>query len=132
MITSGWSKRIVGIVGILLAATLILSLIWDGSNGWGGSDIFTAIGLLLVFGAMFYMWQMQNISEKTVSQRIRAEYPSELQPMMLEVYRHLKVKELDGLFLKILDDSKGDLNQVKKLASVAENVGWHSFLENKW
>lgn len=132
MITSGWSKRIVGIVGILLAATLILSLLWDGSNGWGGSDIFTAIGLLLVFGAMFYMWQMQNISEKTVSQRIRAEYPSELQPMVLEVYRHLKVKELDGLFLKILDDSKGDLNQVKKLASVAENVGWHSFLENKW
>lgn len=132
MITSGWSKRIVGIVGILLAATLILSLLWDGSNGWGGSDIFTAIGLLLVFGAMFYLWQMQNISEKTVSQRIKAKFPSELQPMVLEVYRHLKVKELDGLFLKILDDSKGDLNQVKKLASVAENVGWHSFLENKW
>ena len=132
MITSGWSKRIVGIVGILLAATLILSLLWDGSNGWGGSDIFTAIGLLLVFGVMFYLWQMQNISEKTVSQRIKAKFPSELQPMVLEVYRHLKVKELDGLFLKILDDSKGDLNQVKKLASVAENVGWHSFLENKW
>ena len=132
MITSGWSKRIVGIVGILLAATLILSLLWDGSNGWGGSDIFTANGLLLVFGAMFYLWQMQNISEKTVSQRIKAKFPSELQPMVLEVYRHLKVKELDGLFLKILDDSKGDLNQVKKLASVAENVGWHSFLENKW
>jgi len=132
MNTSGWSKRVLGILGILLAATLILSLLWDGSNGWGGSDIFTAIGLLLVFGAMFYLWQMQNISEKTVSQRVKAEYPSELRPKVLEIYRHLKVMELDGLFLKILDDSKGDLNQVKKLASVAENVGWQAFLENKW
>jgi len=132
MNTSSPSKRVLGILGILLAVTLILSLLWDGLNGWEGSDIFTAIGLLLVFGAMFYLWQMQNISEKTVSQRVKAEYPSELRPKVLEIYRHLKVMELDGLFLKILDDSKGDLNQVKKLASVAENVGWQAFLENKW
>ena len=132
MITSGWPKRILGIVGILLAITLILSLLWDGLNGWGVSDMFTTFGSLLVFGAMLYLWQMQNISEKTISQRIKAEYPSELRPKVLKIYRHMKVRELDGLFLKILDDSKGDLNQVKKLASVAENVGWQAFLENKW
>jgi len=27
---------------------------------------------------------------------------------------------------------KEGLNQVKKHASVAENVGWQAFLENKW
>ena len=132
MNTSGWSRRVLGILGILLAVTLILSLLWDGSNGWGVSDMFTSFGLLLVFGAMLYLWQLQNIAEKSVSQRIKSEYPSELRPKVIEIYRHLKVKELDGLFPKILDDSKGDLNQVKKLASVAENVGWRAFLENKW
>jgi len=132
MITSGPSNRVLGFLGVVLAVILILSLLWDGSNGWGVSDMFTAFGLLLVFGAMLYLWQMQNTSEKAVSQRIKSEYPSELQPKVIEIYRHLKVKELDGLFLKILDDSKGDPNQVKKLASVAENVGWKAFLENKW
>jgi hypothetical protein len=126
------TKRVLAIVGTLLAVTMILSLLWDGSNGWGGLDMFTAIGLLLVFGAMLYLRQMQNVPEKAVSQRIKAEYPSELRPQVFEIYQHLKVKELEGLFLKILDDAKGDLNQVKKLASVAENVGWKAFLDNKW
>ena len=94
--------------------------------------MFTVLGLLLVLGAMLYLNQMQNTSEKEVSRRIKAEYPAELQPSVLEIYRHLKVKELEGLFLTILDDSMGDLNQVKKLASVAENVGWRAFLENRW
>ena len=132
MITSGPSNRVLGFLGVALAIILTLSLLWDGSNGWGVSDMFTAFGLLLVFGAILYLWQMQNTSEKAVSQRIKSEYPSELRPKVIEIYRHLKVKELDGLFLKILDDSKGDFNQVKKLASVAENVGWQAFLENKW
>lgn len=94
--------------------------------------MFTALSLILVFGAIFYLRQMQSVSEKAVSQRIKAEYPTEVQPQVFEIYRHLKIKELEGLFLKILDDAKGDLGQVKKLASVAENVGWKAFLDNKW
>jgi hypothetical protein len=132
MDTTGWSKRVLVIVGILIAVMLTLSLLWDSSNGWGGSDMFTTVGLLLVLGGMLYLWQMQNISERAVSQRIRADYPSELRPRVMEIYRHLKIKELDGLFLKILDDSKGDLEKVKKLASVAESVSWKAFLDNKW
>ena len=94
--------------------------------------MFTVLGLLLVLGAMLYLKQMQNTSEKEVSRRIKAEYPAELQPSVFEIYRHLKVRELEGLFLTILDDSKGDLAQVRKLASVAENVGWRAFLETRW
>ena len=94
--------------------------------------MFTVLGLLLVLGAMLYLNQMQNTSEKEVSRRIKAEYPAELQPSVFEIYRHLKVRELEGLFLTILDDSKGDLAQVRKLASVAENVGWGAFLETRW
>ena len=43
-----------------------------------------------------------------------------------------RTKELEGLFLKILDDARGDVEQVKKLAALAESVGWKAFLENKW
>lgn len=63
MNTRGWPKRVLGTTGLLLAVTLILSLLWDGSKWWGGSDIFIAFGLLWVIGAMLYLWQMQNISE---------------------------------------------------------------------
>ena len=121
-----WSKRLLNYVGILLVIVLVVSLLL------GNSEIFTGIGLILVIGAMLYLKQMENVSEKAVSQKIKAEYSSELQPRVFEIYEHLKIKELEGLFLKILDDAKGDLNQVKKLAAVAEGVGWKAFLENRW
>ena len=127
-----WSKRLLRYVGILLIITLALSLLWDSTNGWGGSEIFTGLGLVLVIGAMLYLKQMQNVSEQNITQRIRAEFPSESQPQVFEIYRHLKLKELEGLFLKILDDSNGDVKKVEKLASVAESVGWQAFIENHW
>jgi hypothetical protein len=67
-----WPKRLLRYVGILLVITLILSLLWDVSNGWGGSEIFTGIGLLMVLGVIVYFRRMENVSENAVSQRIRA------------------------------------------------------------
>ena len=113
-------------------ASVFLVIILIGSLFLGNSGAFTVIGLLLVLGAMLYLKQMENVSEKTVIQRIRAEYPSELQPLALEIYEHMKIKELDGLFLKVLDDSHGDINKAKNLANLAESVGWRAFLENHW
>ena len=132
MNNSIWSRRLLKYVGFPLVAVLVLYIIWDGSNGWGGAEIFTGIGLLLVAGAMIYLKQLENISEKNIAQRIRAEYPSESQPQVFKIYEHLKTKELEGLFLKMLDDAHGDLNEVKKFASIAESVGWKAFLENRW
>ena len=92
----------------------------------------TAIGLLLVVEAMLYLKQMENTAEKNVVQRIRAEYAPESHSEVFELYEHLKMKELEGLFLKILDDAKGDATKVKKLVSLAESMGWQAFLENRW
>jgi hypothetical protein len=127
-----WPKRFLEYVGILLIITLVLSLWWDVSNGLGGSEIFTAIGLLLVLVVIVYFKRMENVSENAVSRRIRAEFPTEAQPQVFEIYQHLKRKELEGLFLKILEDAHGDLSKVKSLASLAESVGWKAFLENHW
>ncbi len=126
MIANRIPKKLLNYVGIFLVIVLV------GSLFLGSSEIFTGVGLILVIGAMLYLRQMESVSEKAVSQKIKAEYPSELQPQVFEIYKHLKVKELEGLFLKILEDSKGDVTQVKKLASVAESVGWKAFIENRW
>lgn len=129
---NGWSKKSLRSLGFLLTTALVAYLLWDGSNGWGGSEFFTGIALALVLGAMFYIKQMEVKADKNVIERIKTEYPSELQAQVTETYQHLKIKELEGLFLKILDDADGDWGKLKKLAGVAESVGWKAFLENKW
>lgn len=126
MIANRVPKKLLNTVGVLLVIVLI------GSLFLGNSGVFTAVGLLLVVLAMLYLKQMEDVSEQTVAQRIKAEYPSEIQAQVFEVYNHMKIKELEGLFLKVLDDSHGDINKVKKLASIAESVGWRAFLENHW
>ena len=126
MIANRMPKKLVNTVGVLLVIVLI------GSLFLGNSGVFTAVGLLLVVLAMLYLKQMEDVSERTVAQRIKAEYPSEIQAQVFEVYNHMKIKELEGLFLKVLDDSHGDINKVRKLASIAESVGWRAFLENHW
>lgn len=97
-----------------------------------GQGIIASIALLLVVGAILYLKRMQNVTEKDILRRVRAEYSLECQKQVLEFYRHLKTKELEGLFSKILDDAKGDINKVKKLTNVAESIGWKAFLENEW
>ena len=79
---------------------------------------------------MVYLKRLENITEHSITQRIRNEYPSESQSQVFEIYEHLKTKELEGLFQKILDDAHGDISEVKKYASLAESVGWKDFLEN--
>ena len=126
------SKRLLKVIGIPLAIALVLYLVWDGSKGFSIAGICAGVGLLLVAGAMLYIKQMEIVSERNITKRIRAEYPSDLQAEIIKVYEHLKVKELEGLFGKILDDAKGNASQVAKLASVAESVGWKAFMENHW
>lgn len=126
MNTNRIPKRWLNFAGIFLVLALI------GSLFLGSSAMFTGAGLLLVVGAMLYIKRMENVSERTVAQRIKAEYPSETQPQVIDIYEHLKVKEIEGLFLKILDDANGDVNKVRNLASIAESVGWRAFLENHW
>ncbi len=133
MNTSRRSTRLLVYVGIPIIAALLLYLVWGGvQTGWESGEICAGLGLLMAIGALLYLKRMENVSIRDVSQRIRKEYPPEVRSQVFEVYEHLKTKELDGLFAKILDDAHGDVNQVRKLASVAESVGWQAFLENKW
>lgn len=126
MISNKVPRRLLNYVGIFLVSALLVSLFL------GNSEVCTGIGLLLVAMAMLYLKQQENISEQDVVKRIKAEYPVEFQPHVREIYEHMKIKEMEGLFQKILDDSKGDVNKVEKLASVAESVGWKAFLDNHW
>jgi hypothetical protein len=127
-----WSKKLLRIAGIPVALALILYLIWSIWTGWDFADIVAGVGLVLVLGAMYYLQRMDIISERDITQRIRAEYPPESQPQIFEMYKHLKIKELEYLFAKILDDAHGNLNEVKKLTGLAESIGWKAFLENRW
>ena len=126
MTTSIMSKQWLNALGILLTVALVISLLL------GSSEAFTGIGLLLVAIAMLYLKYQENISENEVARKIKAEYPAESQQRVREIYEHVKIKEMEGLFQKILDDSKGDVQKVERLANVAENVGWKAFLENHW
>lgn len=129
---NNWSQKVLKYAGVGIIIALVLSLVLDSSNGLGGSEIFTGIALLLAFGAILYLKNLGDITESEVTRRVRSEYSKEIQPQVFEVYRHLKTKELEGLFSKILDDANGDADKVKKLASVAESVGWKAFIENQW
>ncbi len=132
MNTRIWFKRMLKYGGIPLAAALALYLIWGGSNGWGGGEICAGIGLILMGASMAYIRQTDIIADRNVMQRVKAEYPAESQPQVLEAYNHLKTKELEYLFLKVLDDAQGDVDAVRKFTSLAESVGWKAFLENRW
>jgi hypothetical protein len=125
-----WSRRYVRYIGIPLIIVFALYLFWGGSNGFGGGEICAGVCLVLAAGAMVYLKRLENITEHSITQRIRNEYPSESQSQVFEIYEHLKTKELEGLFQKILDDAHGDISEVKKYASLAESVGWKDFLEN--
>lgn len=126
MIMNRIPKKVLNYTGIFLVSALVVSLLL------GNSEVCTGIGLLLVAGAMLYLRQQENVSEQDVARRIKAEYPAESQQHVREIYEHMKIKEMEGLFQKILDDSKGDVKKVEKFASVAENVGWKAFLDNHW
>ena len=125
-------QRIIYYAGVGIIVTLLISLTVSSANGLRGSDIFSGIALLLAFGAMLYLRNMQVVSEREVRQRITREYSPAERSQVFEAYQHLKVKELEGLFLKILDDANGDPHKVIKLTSIAENIGWAAFLENHW
>jgi len=127
-----WSRRYLRYIGVPLIIVLVLYLFWGGASGFGGGEICAGISLILAVGAMIYLKRLENIAEHNLTQRIRTEYPSESQSQVFEIYQHLKTKELEGLFQKILDDARGDINEVKKYATLAESIGWKDFLENRF
>ena len=127
-----WSKRTLGNAGILVFTALSFFFLWQGFSGLGFWGFCAGIGLLLSIGALLYLRQMEVNSENKITQRITAEYSAEAQPQVFGMYEHLKTKNLEGLFQKILDDANGDLSEAKKLTGIAESVGWNAFIENRW
>jgi hypothetical protein len=127
-----WSKRLPGNVGISLFIALAAYFIWDGMTERGFWWVCAGISLILFSVAMLYLKRMDDQAEQKIAQRIKAEYLPKSQPQILEIYEHLKVKEREGLFSKILDDAKGNVALVVKLAAIAESEEWNAFLESKW
>jgi hypothetical protein len=129
---NGSFRKLLRWIGIPLGLALIVYLAWDGSKGLSAAGILAGISLLAVAAAMLSIKQMEVTSEKNIRQRIRSEVQPESQARVVQVYEHLKGKELEGLFAKILDDAHGDANAIQRLSGLAESIGWKAFLENKW
>ena len=125
-------KRILRYGGIALIIALILYIGWVGWRGWVTSSICAGVGLLLYAALMLYYRQLDIKADREIAQRINAEFPPETRSEVSDIYDGLKTKELEYLFAKVLDDAKGDIREVRKLAALAQNIGWKAFLENRW
>ncbi len=125
-------KRILRYGGIALVIAVVVYISWIGGRSWVTSSMCAGIGLVLFAAAMFYFRQLDVKADREISQRIKTEFPAEAQSEVFDIYYGLKMKELEYLFVKVLDDAKGDLREVRKLAALAQSVGWKAFLENRW
>jgi hypothetical protein len=132
MNTNIWSKIILRYGGIALIIAVVLYIGWIGWNGWVTSSICAGIGLVLFAAAVFYYRQLDVKADREIAQRIKNEFPVESQSEVFGLYHGLKMKELEYLFAKVLDDAKGDMREVRKLTALAESLGWKAFLENRW
>ncbi len=126
---SKWLLRYATIpIGIVLASLLT----WAALKGPRGADVCAGIGLVLFIAAMMELRRTEMKADKSIAQRIKTEYAAEWQPQVFALYDRLKAKELEYLFVKVLDDAKGDLKEANKLTGLAESIGWKAFLENRW
>ncbi len=126
------SRKILRYGGIALVIAVVLYIGWIGWNGWVTSSICAGIALVLFAGAWFYYRQLEVKADREIARRIKTEFPTESQSEVLGLYHGLKMKELEPLFSKVLDDAKGNMQEVRKLSALAESVGWKAFLENRW
>ncbi len=126
-----WSKWLLKYAAIPVGVILVLFLAWAVLKGPQGADICAGISLLLFIEVMIDLKRSEIKADRDVTRRIRAEYPAESQPQVFELYGRLKAKELEYLFLKVLDDAQGDLNEARKLSGLAESIGWKALLENR-
>ena len=129
---SFWSTSLPGKLGVLFFLVVAATFIWDGVTEPGFWGVCTGAGILLALGAFLYIQRLDDQGDSHTLRRIRAEFSPASQPEVLALYHQLKVKNLDGLFSKILDDARGNAAEVRKLAGIAESVGWNDFLEDKW
>lgn len=130
---AAWSpKRMLRYGGIALVIAVMVYISWVAGHSWVSGSLCTGVGLVLFAAAMYYFRQQDVKAEREIVQRIKAEYPPESQSEVYDIYYGLKLKELEYLFGKVLDDAKGDIGEVRKLAGLAQSIGWKAFLENRW
>lgn len=129
---SVWSKWLLKYAAIPGVVILVLCIVWAVLSGTRGADILAGVALVLFAAAMINLKRSEVRADRGIEQRIRAEYPAGDQPVMFDLYNQLKVKELEYLFEKVLDDAKGNLAEAKKLTGLAESIGWKAFLESRW
>lgn len=129
---SVWSKWLLKYAAIPGVVILALCLVWAVLSGTRGPDIVAGIALVLYAAVMINFKRSEIRADREIAQRIQAEYPAGDQPVVFDLYNRLKIKELEYLFQKVLDDAKGNLAEAKKLTGLAESIGWKAFLENRW
>ncbi len=127
-----WLRRALKHAAIPIGVVAALYLAWVALRGPQAADICAGVALLLFLAYMIDLKRSEVRADRGIVQRIREEYPAETQPQVLELYDRLKAKELEYLFVKVLDDAAGDLGKATKLTGLAESIGWKAFLESHW
>ncbi len=120
------------IAAVVYVAALVVYSFWIDWRGWVTSSICSGVGIVLFAAALFYLRRMDIKADQQIAQRIKAEFPPEAQSEVADLYYGLKMKELEYLFAKVLDDAQGDVKEVRKLSALAASIGWKAFLENRW
>ncbi len=125
-------RRALKYAAIPVGVVAALYLGWVALRGPQAADICAGVALLLFIVYMVDLKRSEVRADRSIAQRIRDEYPAETQPQVLELYDRLKAKELEYLFVKVLDDAAGDVAKATKLTGLAESIGWKAFLESHW
>ncbi len=127
-----WARRLLKYAAVPVIALLAIYAAWAVMRGPQGADIIVGAALLLLIAYLINMARSEARTDRIIALRIRAEYPAESQPELFALYDRLKFKELEYLFEKVLDDAGGSLPEARKLAALAQSIGWRAFLESRW
>ncbi len=127
-----WARRLLKYAAVPVIALLAIYAAWAVMRGPQGADIIVGAALLLLIAYLINMARSEARTDRIIALRIRAEYAPESQPELFALYDRLKFKELEYLFEKVLDDAGGSLPEARKLAALAQSIGWRAFLESRW
>jgi hypothetical protein len=126
------SRRMLRYGGIALLILAVLYLGWIGGRSWVASSICAVVSIVLYAAGMLYFRQQDVNADREIAARIKAEFPPDSQAEVDDIYFGMKQRELEYLFGRVLDDANGNVAEVRKLAALAQSIGWKAFIEKRW
>ena len=115
---NGKARQLGGYIASLIMLIGGGYLIWINIQKGGCAGIGLGVILITVAGIMAYLITPID-ADKRVLRKIE-EFPPELQPQVLKMYEAFRPNH-PGLFLKILEKAKGNVNEVERISKVVQD-----------